>query len=215
MNSQLEVLINRCNEIKGLLLLIEAGEEIDNDRILAQVAVKVSEFQDLLQEKQGQKLEQADLVQDDINAVLSAEITEEPQNDEIESVEETDIVEPELDVNTENIEDIECEEEEVKDIQPVDTEVEFCDEKAPITVDLKLAQQYSKDLKKAFTLNDRFRFKRELFGNSDNDFADALNLVSAMQSLTEAEEYFYSDLGWDPESEEVQEFMSVIINHFS
>lgn len=96
-----------------------------------------------------------------------------------------------------------------------DQKSELPELKSPITIDIMLAQQNSKDLKKAFTINDRFRFKRELFGNSDNDFVDAINLVSAMQSLTEAEEYFYEDLGWDSESEEVQEFMSIIINHFS
>ncbi len=215
MNSQLEDLINRCNEIKGLLLLIDAGEEIDNDRILAQVTVKVSELQDILNVKQIPQIEQADLVKDDVDVALSTEIIDEPQDNDVECVEEEVVAEPELEVNTENFAEPESVEVENVDIQPVSSEVELCDEKTPITIDIKLAQQYSKDLKKAFTLNDRFRFKRELFGNSDNDFADALNLVSAMQSLTEAEEYFYGDLGWDPESEEVQEFMSVIINHFS
>ncbi len=71
------------------------------------------------------------------------------------------------------------------------------------------------DLRRAFTLNDRFRFRRELFGNNDNELADALNLVSAMNSLSEAEEYFYDDLGWDASNEEVKEFLSIISRHFN
>lgn len=71
------------------------------------------------------------------------------------------------------------------------------------------------DLRRSFTLNDCFRFRRELFGNNDNEFADALNLVSAMNSLSEAEEYFYDDLGWDASNEEVKEFISIISRHFN
>lgn len=61
-----------------------------------------------------------------------------------------------------------------------------------------------------FTLNDRYRFRRELFAGSDADFADAAALLAAMGSLAEAEEYLYGDLGWDPESEDVKAFIDVI-----
>ena len=36
-----------------------------------------------------------------------------------------------------------------------------------------------------------------------------------MSSYEEAEDYFYNDLGWDKNSEEVADFMNVIKNHFS
>lgn len=78
-----------------------------------------------------------------------------------------------------------------------------------------IPRQGQHDLRRSFTLNDRFRFRRELFGNNDNEFADALNLVSAMNSLSEAEEYFYDDLGWDASNEEVKEFISIISRHFN
>ena len=48
----------------------------------------------------------------------------------------------------------------------------------PIRLDEKLARQSSRDLRKAFSLNDRFRFRRELFGNSDPEMNDTLNLLS-------------------------------------
>lgn len=70
------------------------------------------------------------------------------------------------------------------------------------------------DLRRSFTINDKFRFRRELFGNSDSEFTDALNLVEAMNSPEEAEDYFYNDLGWDREQPEVVEFMTVIANYF-
>ena len=52
-------------------------------------------------------------------------------------------------------------------------------------------------LRKAFSLNDRFRFRRELFGNSDAEMNDTLNLVEAMLNREEACDYFYHDLQWD------------------
>ena len=83
-----------------------------------------------------------------------------------------------------------------------------------ITVDKLLQRSMSRNLKHAFSINDRFRFRRELFENSDVEMNDALNLVEAMQTFAEAEEYFYDILKWDKESDEVIEFMTIIKNHF-
>ena len=83
-----------------------------------------------------------------------------------------------------------------------------------ITLDEAFIRGKSKELHSAFSLNDMFRFRRELFGNSAADMSDAIELVSAMSSYQEAEDYFYNDLGWDSGSEEVEEFMTIIRNHF-
>ena len=83
-----------------------------------------------------------------------------------------------------------------------------------ITLDEAYIRNKSKDLHGAFSLNDMFRFRRELFGNNAAEMSDAIELVSAMASYQEAEDYFYNDLGWDSGSEEVEEFMTIIRNHF-
>lgn len=83
-----------------------------------------------------------------------------------------------------------------------------------ITVDESLQRTLSRDLHKAFSLNDRFRFRRELFSNNDVEMNDTLNLVETMGSYAEAEEFFYGDLEWDAESPEVADFMNIIKNHF-
>lgn len=83
-----------------------------------------------------------------------------------------------------------------------------------LRLDEKLARAYSRDLKKAFSLNDRFRFRRELFGNSDTMMTDTLNLVEAMPSYSEALDYFYTDLEWDRTMPEVIEFLKIIEQHF-
>ncbi len=45
-----------------------------------------------------------------------------------------------------------------------------------------------------FTINDRFRFKRELFNNSDINFNETLARVASMEGYEEAEDYFVDEL---------------------
>ena len=83
-----------------------------------------------------------------------------------------------------------------------------------VRVDEKLQRSLSKDMRKALSLNDRFRFKRELFAGSEVELNQALDLVNAMQSFDEAQEYFIQDLGWDQDNEDVAEFMGLVRRHF-
>lgn len=106
--------------------------------------------------------------------------------------------------------------EDMEDI-PVDDIADYDEtssERESIRLDEALARENSRNIRQAFTLNDKFRFRRELFGNSDTEFTDTLNLVSAMSSLAEAQDYFYGDLEWNPENEEVKAFMDIISAHF-
>ena len=68
--------------------------------------------------------------------------------------------------------------------------------------------------KPAFTLNDRFRFRRELFNNSDAEFSEAMGRIALMDSYDEAEEHFIDELGWDAENPEVADFMEIIRIYF-
>ncbi len=83
-----------------------------------------------------------------------------------------------------------------------------------LRVDEKLQRSLSKDMHKALSLNDRFRFQRELFAGSKNDLNNALDLVNAMLTYDEAEEYFIHDLGWDQDNEDVADFMGLVRRHF-
>ena len=103
---------------------------------------------------------------------------------------------------------------EYEDDEEEDDDEVLDDDDEALTLDEALQRSISRDLRKAFSLNDRFRYRRELFGNSDVEMNDTLNLVETMQSYSEAEEFFYGDLEWDSESPEVKDFMAVIRNHF-
>ena len=104
--------------------------------------------------------------------------------------------------------------EEEKEEPPVFSKMTDDEEEQDLRIDEKLQRNLSKDLRKAFSLNDHFRFRRELFSNSEPDMTDTLNLVETMESFQEAEEYFYNDMGWDPENMDVADFMNIIKKHF-
>lgn len=132
-----------------------------------------------------------------VELVLDDEPTAEPDAETPNVADETEAVEAE-----DNIE------------EETEANEKASDDSEPLRLDEKLQRSRSKDLKSAFSLNDTFRFRRELFGNSAADMTDALHMVEAMHSFDEAEDYFYGDLGWDRESDDVKEFMAIIKNHF-
>lgn len=119
---------------------------------------------------------------------------------------------PEEEISEEEVTD----EEIADDAEPItadDFENDEEDEEA-MRLDEALQRNMSKDLRHAFSLNDRFRYRRELFGNSDSVMNDTLNLIDSMSTFDEAEDYFYNDLEWEHDSPEVADFMVIIKNHF-
>lgn len=70
------------------------------------------------------------------------------------------------------------------------------------------------DIRKAFTLNDNYKFRRQLFSNSQENYNDALSTIESKRSLYEAEEYLYGDLKWDKEDPDVKDFMVIISAYF-
>lgn len=65
-----------------------------------------------------------------------------------------------------------------------------------------------------FCLNDRFRFRRALFGGDDAEFERALIIFASAQSLGEAEDYLFETLALDPTDEDVMDFMEILKTYF-
>ncbi|MBQ3364128.1 MAG: hypothetical protein IJG42_09290 [Muribaculaceae bacterium] len=95
---------------------------------------------------------------------------------------------------------------------PVPTE--FPEPVEPLRVEQKLQRHLSKDIRKAFSLNDRFRFQRELFAGSASAMNTAIEHIEVMTSYGNAELYFFSQLHWDRDNQDVQDFMEIVRNHF-
>jgi len=100
-------------------------------------------------------------------------------------------------------------------------EAEDADARKPVTdepgVDVNrsaLAYKAGGDIRKAFTLNDNYKFRRQLFGNSQESYADALSRIELMKSTGEAEDYFNHVLEWDADDPVVREFMTIVSAYF-
>jgi hypothetical protein len=208
----IEHLIQLNIELEGLLRVLANRENEDARRLLN---IKYNEFKAAFEQSEPQPV---------------AESTPKPVPAPV--VESAPIVEPEPVVVPEptvepvvEVEPIVVAAPEVK-IQPIEPQVhadlEFttADEIAAnrqneMRVDEMLTRREARDLRKAFTLNDKFRFRRELFSNNDAQFADTLNVLSAMQNFDEAVEYMRDDLGWDMDNDDVKDFVNIISNHFA
>lgn len=63
-------------------------------------------------------------------------------------------------------------------------------------------------------LNDRFRFRRDIFGGDDAGMRAALERIAGCRSLDEAEDYLYDELNADPESPAVEDFIVILKEYF-
>lgn len=242
MKTDIRKMIAEAYELEGLLLLADNRGADTPEYVFTAIGEKLDRLQMLLGEREGDEGEEtqedACMVENDVADAVSEEPEPEPEPEPEEDVaevtaeqvadgeydnEQEPMVElvlddeptAEPDAETPNVAD-ETEDVEAEDNIEEETEAneKASDDSEPLRLDEKLQRSRSKDLKSAFSLNDTFRFRRELFGNSAAEMTDALHMVEAMHSFDEAEDYFYGDLGWDRESDDVKEFMAIIKNHF-
>ena len=68
--------------------------------------------------------------------------------------------------------------------------------------------------KLVFSINERFRFRNELFDKSDVDFNNTLALIASMEDYEEAEEYFLNEEGFNLNNPIVVEFLEIIKRYF-
>ena len=204
-NNDMTGLLNLAYEIEGLLMLhINRGDEAS------------AEMTDLLVRKARQLaegLEESAALDLDIvpeAAVAVEESAPVPAPAPIPAP----VAAPVSEVPAEAEEPAAAEAEEVAESARFEEAEDAGEEPAVLTLDEKLARERAADISKAFTLNDRFRFCRELFRNSNEEFRETIEVIGTMSDMDEAEEYFYNDLCWDPEKEEVKEFMAIVAKHF-
>lgn len=71
------------------------------------------------------------------------------------------------------------------------------------------------DLRRAIGINDRFRFKRELFGGNEKLMMDTIDSLNTCLSLTEAEDYIQSNFQWQNDNETYVYFMDILHKRFA
>lgn len=109
-------------------------------------------------------------------------------------------------------------------IQTPTTPVDMCEPRtilneriASIATSLSeaLERRNASDLRRAFSLNDRFRFQRELFGNNVEKMEASLTALNRMNNLGEALHYVSDVMQQDMENDTVKEFVAFLEKRFS
>lgn len=175
------------------------------------------------------KKERAGDVPSEVNELLRSKIGElyglygsaevpEAEEELMEQVPEIEQSGSQVEVQEEpKAEDAEIElEEEVPEIKSEESELAPELPEPPESTEEPAAEASPKkmDLLGQLSLNDKFRFRRELFGNSDTAFQDALDTLELMTNSDEVEDYLYNDLCFDADNEEVKAFMELIRHNF-
>ena len=70
------------------------------------------------------------------------------------------------------------------------------------------------DFRKAFSLNDRFRFRRELFGGDEVRMNKAINDLNEIHSYEDSITYLNNELKWNIEDEAVADFIKLLEKRF-
>lgn len=222
---------NKTLELEGLLQLLKS-ENVDTSKVEAI-------FKSLFN-----KIDEIDTEISDLKQQFNAEITSIDINlleNDIEKIEENidDIEDPEDDVVDNRDSELDQINIEIPQVVETETEIEVDQEmKADddisndsddssepdievefecVDVDVNqsaFALKSRGDIRKMFTLNDNFKFRRELFHNSQEQYSQALSAIEQMESMSEVEEHFYTELKWDKENPEVIEFMAIVTVYF-
>jgi len=94
---------------------------------------------------------------------------------------------------------------------------EVIEEKESVAVGLlgdKIAKTLYMDLKKSLSLNDYFRFQRELFAGNASLMETTLNHLNDLHSLPDAMTYLKTHLAWNWEDETVCAFIEILEKRF-
>ncbi len=238
MDNSLETLLKQVLELEGLLLIaVKRGDDAPS-MVYDMIRQKAAAIGGMAEVKAPYNEQGIDALPDDEpDDDITVEFVDEPEPEaeqpvaepaiepepeaeqpvaeptiEPEPVSEQPVAEPTV-VEPEPVAEVEPVAESVAEVEP-ELEPEPDPDDQPLTLDEALQRDMTKDLRQAFSLNDRYRYRRELFGNSDSVMNETLNLIEAMHSFDEAEDYFYNDLQWEHDSPEVADFMVIIKNHF-
>lgn len=84
-----------------------------------------------------------------------------------------------------------------------------------LSVDEMLSRREATDLRRVFTLNDKFRFRRALFAQNDALFAEALEQLSELPTFADACSFVESQYGWSMSNPDVEDFLSIIKPHYA
>ena len=88
------------------------------------------------------------------------------------------------------------------------------EEKSALSLKEVLEKKSLSDFRKSFSLNDRFLFKKELFGGDEAKMSKTISELNETGSLQEAIDYIQTKLKWDFENSVVADFIARLEKRF-
>lgn len=88
-------------------------------------------------------------------------------------------------------------------------------EKPSISLNEVLEKKNLSDFRKAFSLNDRFRFRRELFGGDEEKMNRAVRELNELHTFEDSIAYLHNQLQWNVEDAAVADFIQLLEKRFS
>lgn len=94
------------------------------------------------------------------------------------------------------------------------TDKPFSNERSGLFLNDLLEKNNLSDFRKAFSLNDRFRFRRELFGGDEKRMNKAIHELNNLHSYEDSMAYLNNELKWNIEDEAVADFIKLLEKRF-
>ena len=85
----------------------------------------------------------------------------------------------------------------------------------PMNVASTTGRMCISDIRRVLTLNDKFRFKRELFGNNEQRFSEALQAINSLETEQDVDAYIATEIAPGNQPETVEEFAEIIKRNIS
>ena len=161
-------------------------------------------------ESEGAHEEESEINSSELTVFIEkpSENVEGPSEGIEEHSEDAESPSEDIEEHSEDIEEATATETHQEAPQPIDT--------TKLIDTAKLLQQSKPHikLKSAFSLNDCFLYARELFEGNMKMFDSTLEFIEGIEDYSIIEDYFYSELEWDPENSHVAAFMEILRPHF-
>lgn len=102
----------------------------------------------------------------------------------------------------------------VEVVEPEAPQKPIITEKQGVFLSDLLEKKNLSDFRKAFSLNDRFRFRRELFGGNEEKMNKAIADLNDLHSYEDSVAYLNNELKWNIEDEAVADFIKLLEKRF-
>ena len=241
MKRDIDIILDNLDELRALIQAM--SEEDDIPSILFKFSYeKTHKIEKLLQEMQEAQSRKE--LNEETGPEKFSTTVEQPVNTEVladnhpvitpeKEVEITpepiinNLIEPSL-ITSDNIEDITTQVGIIEELKPAqDSQIamesfehevlaeKFIHSDSSLTLNEKITQNSKEDIRKSLSLNDRFRFSRELFNNDNVSMEKSFDLINDAASYPELEKELTDTLNWDKNNACVIEFLALVKKRFN